>query len=105
MLPLRSPTRSMRSATGVVRPWPASASVSERPSRTARVAAASCGVRPGQQAARHLECGHDRQAAAQQHADRAVQARELVELDLVADHRHPRRQAATAVRKPGRSTP
>jgi hypothetical protein len=46
MLPLRSPTRSMRSATGVVRPWLASDSVSDLPSRIARVAAASLGWEP-----------------------------------------------------------
>ena len=43
MLPLRSPTLSMRAATGVVRPLDSIACASERPSRTACVAAANAG--------------------------------------------------------------
>jgi hypothetical protein len=53
----------------------------------------------------HVERGDERHAAAQQHADRSVEARELVDLEPFADRRHapqrvaePRAQACMAPR-------
>ena len=43
-----------------------------------------------------LQRGHGRHAAAQQHADGAVQARELVEAQLLADRRQARDPGAEA---------
>ena len=106
MSPLCSPTRSMRTATGVVEPVraPSPPTGSRLRGCAPRAATRRRPQRRLEQSRRHLERGDERRAAAQQHADRAVEARELVDAQALADRRNARDAHAADARRRARAS-